>query len=337
MVVELGFTVSFDVCGRRSIADLLPKSRDRCGIYLLEFADGLFYIGQALDVVRRFSQHSKRHGNIVRWSFRPEKRRNLDSVELELIHLAASLGLPLTNKVSPSDIVGETDLDELLAPDEQELWRANPAKTSAQDVRLNLDADGSHRTRYKHEWSSFRDRDDLSQLLGLLRLYIHGCVPAYRRTEYSFWSVSCMPSTNAAYYPRLAAVNMNIMETFVVFHPKHEPDNVLSFVNLSKARLLEQYPSKQAFYRQYPGTEWWQSSYRAAGEDQMSVELGNLSSAIRVLADPAVQSAAGLLNLRLMRKGGNIYARFHCFELADQLIGEESGYASYSSQMPLFT
>src|SRR5215212_3155097 len=326
MLTELGFTVSVDVRGRRSIADLLPKSRNRCGIYLLEFADGLFYIGQALDVVRRFSQHRKLHDDIVRWGFRAVKRRNLDAVERELIHRAPSLRLTLTNKVHVSHIVGETDLDELLAPDEQQSWRANPAKTSAQDVRLNVDADGSQRTRYKGQWSSFRDRDDLSQLLGLLRLCIHGCVPAYRRTEYSFWSVSCMPSTNAASFPRLAAVNMNIMETFVVDHPKHEPNNVLSFVNLSKARLLEQYPSKQAFYRQYPGTQWRQSNYQAAGEDQMHLVLGNLSSAIRVLADPAVQSAAGLLNLRLMRKGGNIYARYHCFELADQLIGEVSGY-----------
>jgi hypothetical protein len=337
MVTELGFTAPVDVRGRRSIADLLPKSRNRCGIYLLGFADGLFYIGQARDVVRRFSQHRKLHDDIVRWGFRPEKRRNLDAVERELIHRAPSLGLKLTNKVHVSDIVGETDLDELLAPDEQKLWRANPAKTSAQDVRLDIDADGSHRTRYKHEWSLFRNRHDFSRLLGLLRLYIHGCVPAYRRTEYSFWSVSCMPSTNAAHFPRLAVVNMNIMETFVVFHPKYAPNNVLSFVNLSKDRLLEQYPSKQAFYRQYPGTKWCPSNYQAAGEDQMRVELGNLSSAIRVLADPAVQSAAGLLNLRLMRKGGNIYARFHCFGLADQLIGEESGNASYSSQMSLFT
>ena len=111
-----------------------------------------------------------------------------------------------------------------------------------------------------------------------------------------------MPSTNAAYFPRLAAVNMNIMETFVVYHPKHKPDYVLTFLNLSKARLLEQYPSKGSFYRQYPGTQWRQSDYRAAGEEQMQVQLGNLSSAIRVLADAAVQSAAGLLNLRLMRK-----------------------------------
>jgi hypothetical protein len=335
MVTELGFTVSIDVRGRRSIADL-PKKHGRCGIYLLEFSDGRFYIGQARNVVRRFSQHRKLHDDIVRWSFRPEKPRNLDTVERELIHRAPSLDLTLTNKVHVSHIVGETDLDELLAPDEQQSWRANPAKTSAQDVRLNIDADGSQRIRYRDAWSSFRDRDDLSQLLGLLRLYVHGCVPAYRRTEYSFWSVSCMPSTNAAYFPRLAAVNMNIMETFVVFHPKHEPNNVLSFVNLSKARLLERYPSERAFYRQHPGTQWDEVYYRAAGEDQMQVESGNLSSAIRVLTDPAVQSAAGLLNLRLMRKGGNLFARFHCFELADQLIGEESGNASYSSQMPLF-
>jgi hypothetical protein len=306
---------------------LLPKSHPRCGIYLLEFSDGTFYIGQALDVVRRFSQHRKQHDNIVRWSFRPVKRRNLDAVERELIHRAPSLGLTLTNKVHVSHVVGETDLDGLLAPDEQQSWLAKPAETSAKDVRLNIDADGSHRTRYKHEWGALQDREDLPQLLKLLRLYIHNCVPAYRRTEYSFWSVSCMPSTNAAYFPRLAAISMNIMETFVVYHPKDGLDDVRSFVNLSKARLLEQYHSEGKFYRQYPGTWWHQHrNYRAAGEDQMQVELGNLSSAMRVLADPAVQSAAGLLNLRLMRKGGNIYARYHCFDLADQLIGEQTSF-----------
>src|SRR5215208_5348152 len=115
MVTELGLTVSVDVRGRRSIADLLPKSRNRCGVYLLEFADGLFYIGQARDVVRRFSQHRKLHDDIVRWGFRAVKRRNLDAVERELIHRAPSLGLTLTNKVHVSHIVGETDLDELLA------------------------------------------------------------------------------------------------------------------------------------------------------------------------------------------------------------------------------
>lgn len=41
---ELGFPTPTDVRGRRSIADLLPKTRARCGIYLLEFSDGTFYI-----------------------------------------------------------------------------------------------------------------------------------------------------------------------------------------------------------------------------------------------------------------------------------------------------
>ena len=44
MVTELEFTAPVDVRVRRSIADLLPKTRDRCGIYLLEFSDGLYYI-----------------------------------------------------------------------------------------------------------------------------------------------------------------------------------------------------------------------------------------------------------------------------------------------------
>ena len=83
MVTELGFPAPTDVRGRLSIADLLPKSRGRCGIYLLVFSDGTFYIGQASDVVRRFGQHRKQHDNIVRWSFRPVKRRDLDAIERE--------------------------------------------------------------------------------------------------------------------------------------------------------------------------------------------------------------------------------------------------------------
>ena len=66
MITELGFPAPTDVRGRRSIADLLPKSRDRRGIYLLEFSDGTFYIGQALNVVRRFGQHRQRHDNMYR-------------------------------------------------------------------------------------------------------------------------------------------------------------------------------------------------------------------------------------------------------------------------------
>ena len=67
----LGFSFDqhLDVKGRISVSHLFPKSKPRCGIYLLSFSDDTFYIGQAIDAVKRFSQHRKKYDNIVKLWF----------------------------------------------------------------------------------------------------------------------------------------------------------------------------------------------------------------------------------------------------------------------------
>ena len=46
---ELGFTQLAPVSTLRSIAQLFGSSKPRCGIYLLEFPERRFYIGQAVE------------------------------------------------------------------------------------------------------------------------------------------------------------------------------------------------------------------------------------------------------------------------------------------------
>jgi len=84
---SLGFLFNqhLDVKGRLSISDLFPKSKSRCGIYLLNFSDGTFYIGQAIDSVRRFSQHRKNYSNIEKFWFQPIDKNKLDETEQRLI------------------------------------------------------------------------------------------------------------------------------------------------------------------------------------------------------------------------------------------------------------
>lgn len=50
----------FDVTNRMSIMNLFP-SNDRCGIYVLYFKNGEYYIGKSLDIAVRYTQHSKTH------------------------------------------------------------------------------------------------------------------------------------------------------------------------------------------------------------------------------------------------------------------------------------
>ena len=47
------------VTGLHSIAHLLPRSKGRCGTYILLFRNGDGYVGQALDVAARFEAHRR--------------------------------------------------------------------------------------------------------------------------------------------------------------------------------------------------------------------------------------------------------------------------------------
>lgn len=69
IIHSLGFNYDDqkEVRGRLSISDLFPVSRGRCSIYLLKYADQTYYIGQAVDAVRRFSQHRKNYDNITHY------------------------------------------------------------------------------------------------------------------------------------------------------------------------------------------------------------------------------------------------------------------------------
>ena len=66
---SLGFLPTQNVQGRASVADLF-KPQKRCGIYILHFANGEFYAGQAVDVTRRYAQHRSTYDDIVKLSFK---------------------------------------------------------------------------------------------------------------------------------------------------------------------------------------------------------------------------------------------------------------------------
>ena len=118
LIARLGFPSLHNVSGRHSIAELIGKSKNRCGIYLLHFDSGTYYIGQAVDVVRRFGQHRKMHLDIIGFSFLPASKATLDEQERLLIQTAEINGLPLTNRIHISTVIGKTDLDSVLNEEE---------------------------------------------------------------------------------------------------------------------------------------------------------------------------------------------------------------------------
>jgi hypothetical protein len=321
-IKELGFPTPKLVASLQSIAHLFHPASNRCGIYLLSFSNNTAYIGQAGDVVRRFASHRRSYDTITGFSFLPKNKRYLDEAERAFIRRAEELGLPLLNTVHTSQVTGETDLDLVVSPDEQRAWLSDPERFNHQNRAAEpLLLPASHLERFLHRFRLFQEQPGCHVAANLLRRYVFGCIPAAKKTEYSFWSLSCLPTTNRSSWPRLACISMGVMETFVVGYFRDDPEAIWGFCNVASDVLFEEFGSQERFRQSFPEIEVVSSrEYRDAGQHQLSLHAWCGSDLAKLMESVAIRRAAGVLALRVMRKRATIYSKFHCKQLADYLM-----------------
>lgn len=321
--ISMGFPPMTPVSTLLSISHLFGSSKKRCGIYLLAFHSEHFYIGQAMDVVRRFSQHRRNYDDIIGFSFIPVPKATLNDVEKELIFKAESIGFKLKNAVHVSIILGDTDFDLVMPITEQETWLSTAprfdAVTDGNLTRITLPE--SQQVRFSKNFDQFTEHPLAQNALAFLTQYIRECIPAPRRTEYSFWSVSCMPSTNKNTWPRLYCVNAASMELFIVSWEKNS--NLLwSVITIDENVLMEHWPNPDEFIKKFPFVEFIDRGYRDAGQNQITLRCNGDARMDLLLADSGICKAAAAMNLRVMRKRANLYMQYHCSQLANEALSD---------------
>ena len=323
IINHLGFQTdsAFNVKGRLSIADLFPKSKSRCGIYLLKFSDDTYYIGQAVDAVRRFAQHRKNYDNIVGVWFQPVKKERLNEVEQNLIQEAEAKELLLTNKTFVSNIIGDTDLDLIISPTEQQDWLENSLEISKDGYDLYSTVETKYKIKYRQNFDKLKQVDNYAQLKRILSFYIRKCLPSFMKTELSFWSLSCMPSTNGGTYPRYFCMNVNAMEVYVLGYERKTTKS-FAFIVLTTL-FFDNNDELNRLCKKYKTLEAERSDYRAGGADQIRFHFSDLNDLEDILlTEPKIVNSIKELNLRLMRKGGTIYSPFHCFDLVKNVLAQ---------------
>ena len=321
--LALGFPKLVDVSQRLSVADLFINKKPRCGIYLLSFSDGSFYIGQSSNVVRRFAEHKSNYMDIFGFAFLDIIQKDLHQIEQSLIWKAEGLGMPLRNIVHMSTPSGETDLDDILTLEQQDQSVEEPKSFDVSDVKVGASQDPTFRERYRRRYEKLSADAFFPDLKQLLRLYICQCIPAFRHTEFTFWAISCLPSTNAETYPRFFCISANSMEVFVIGRERGLQGNLWGFMNLSKKSFSEIYENSARFHLKHPRVEIEASDYRAGGQDQMQLRFSSLDDARQLIQDQVVARASRVLNLHLMRKGATLYSRYHSFDLADSILSQQ--------------
>jgi len=305
----MGFSPWRQVHGRASIADFF-KPRRRCGIYVLRFSNEEFYVGQAVDVTRRYAQHRKTHTDIVQMAFKQVPTSKLDEEERSLIWRLEQAGWPLRNVTFASMPMGESDFDLVMPPEEQERWLDDLGYVDDGGERL---IDPELQRRYRRRLQRFLDMPRAEEALDVLRTYIKVGVPAIRRGEVSFWSCSCLPTKDV--YSR---VNIYWQEVFTV---STSLNDLWFSLHLARSPLEKALGNRESpLLKRHPTLRYIDHRYVPGGQDQTNYEVRGARAARELLADEDVVRGIRLFNLRLMQKGPCTYGRYHCMDLADRLV-----------------
>ena len=210
--------------------------------------------------------------------------------------------IPLRNITFVSVVQGESDLDLLLTEEEQKRFISG---LSTKDSSSRV-SDTDLRRRYQAKFLRLQKQDVYLDFLDVVKIYARQCLPSPKKTELSFWSVSCLPSGSQE--PKiLSRVNLNMQEVLTAF---------CDISGLAFTFHVARSPLEQAFgaiWRETleaSGAKVLEHRYAPGGQDQIAV-CCDKRQALRLLEVPAFLNSARCLNLRLMRKGPTKYNRYH--------------------------
>lgn len=308
------FSQLYCVEGRASIADLFLPGK-RCGLYILHFASGEIYAGQALDITRRYIQHRKVHDDIEKLCFKQVAKGKLDEEERALIWTLESNGSRLRNIMFTSIPKGESDFDLIMSAEDQEKWIKD---TDYIDIKGSRVVDAELRRKYSRKFQKFAAMPRFGEVVDVLHCYVQAGIPAFLRSELSFWSCTCLPAYSNPSVKIYSRVNVGWQEVFTAY--EYENDFYIS-LHLARSPLEEALgESLSHLLKKYPSLEITGHYYEPGGHDQINLEVQGKDVAQEFIRLRDIVLAIRLFNLRLMKKNACIYSRYHCMDLADRLI-----------------
>jgi hypothetical protein len=309
-----GFSQPQFVEGRSSIADLFPTNK-RCGLYILHFSDGEIYAGQAVDVTRRYIQHRKVHNDIEKISFKRVLRKNINDEERSLIWTLELAGHRLRNITFTAIPKGESDFDFIMSAERQNQW--------LNDINF-VDSDGDRvvnpdlRRKYSKKFQRFSEMTNSQEVASLINKYVKLGIPAFLRSELSFWSCSCLPGHSHSNITIFSRINIYWQEVFTAF--ESEGKLVFSF-HLARSPIEKEFGKNfSPLLKKIPSMEATEHFYEPGGYDQINFVIQGIKSTETFLQQKEIVTAIRLFNMRLMKKGACVYSRYHCLDLADKLI-----------------
>jgi hypothetical protein len=238
----------------------------------------------------------------------PWRRRHLLAREQELIHSIQHVDTLARNKSEMAVISGSAvDFDQLVGLWEQERWLTTPDLCNADDGWEARQLDAGEFAGGAHSYAKLLRTypDDSAQLARIIGHYLQRCVPFPARTEYRYWSLSCLPSGGSTQWARVACVTVSWTETLTLLRHRTR-GRLAGFVHVNDLELFAGGVTESGyveFLRRHPGVYDTTADYRQAGPWNTLLWAVDLDTLERLLDDTSVTRAAATAALHIIRKG----------------------------------
>lgn len=319
---------------------------DTTGIYILHFAAGDRYVGQAINIAKRITQH--RHGgkhhtpwrDIDAIAFSPAERVNLDQLERETITWQRSLGFTLRNVTYNLETSAPRPIDHLLGLSLEDHWATGHDQYIASGNLPLPERRDSRVPRLLHNREAQQSLPDgrsvADAVIDDLAFTVANAIPNAPELEGEYWSITDSPSTSGGRFATLNVGNLELMyfprRKFVL---SYRYGSTGEYVTASNAPA-DQTGSVPSFIQkhQLPQID---PNFRVAISRchyQLTETLQTLTPVGTLFSQPCDVQAETIRELRalvlpLMRRGRNtLFNRYHSKALTDcvyQRINQKYG------------
>lgn len=290
------------------------KEEKSSGIYILEFSNGEYYVGQTKKIQNRLKQHRKIFDDISNVYFKLIIEDELFNEENKAIAFFERNLLRIRN-------LKQIEFANIFDEDCQKLW--------VSDLNYNY-LSGSKfdneivRGKFSDRFNILQEQIYFPKLIIFLSSYLKLSIPNYLASEYNYWHITCLPKYLAK-ENCISRININAVPALSVYKNANNSLHVMLFVSkLPFLKYLKKHLSFEGVFDNIPSLRLeTRNTFEVTEGDEITVFIEE-KDFDKALNNELILSAIRLFNLRMMNKTGKEKKHrrtvFHCLDLSDLII-----------------
>lgn len=294
------------------------KDEKSSGIYILEFKNKEYYIGQAKKIQVRIRQHHKKNNDIETIYFKPVAADLLLLEENNTIKIFETNNLRIRN-------LKQVEFLNIFNESNQHKWISDIKFNSLTGSKFDNE---EIREKFKDRFIILKKKPYFENLIQLLSKYFKSAIPNYLASEFNYWNITCLPNylkkTNC-----ITRININAVPVLSVFE---ESDKSLMFMIYASKLPYLRFLNQNSIDSLLDQSATFRFELRDAFEEKTERDeitfLINQENFQNAMDNPLLLSSIRLFNLRMMNNVGKEvkYRRkaFHCLDLSDSIINRIS-------------